>query len=359
MEWAIEASAYRRVFVDLRPAIQTLRVVLRSTGTLAVRHIFSAVMLCPPDACLALLDFYLVNHSSASAEDMSHFFNDARYTALLLHTGTVPLALLWLLGKRIWHTLVWECEGRSALSMAHRQCVQDTYVRLYETITQLSSLDQNITPQIVLLGFLDGRLPRSEDQARICNTCCQVTVQFCFAKCTSFDLIGPCGNLLESAWYQMLQTSDFLDWYQLYSAFYEIYTTTALKNTQTDPNGTVPSKYRMETYISAIQPCLFYSGHPNNVSQEFTYWIVLPYFQTLYRTGWPDVNDEETMPVIEAMRLHTLLAFKQARSMLLNGDRYEVGVWAGMLNIEQFNAAARLWRRKDILPAEDVESLLI
>jgi len=215
--WAIEDTTVVSSNIE-EVTVQTLRAVLKLAPGTNSRELVAAVMLCPGNASLALLQSYKADVLSSNKKDWLNFIQDRKYYTLINHIGVLSSMIPWSLGKRVWYRF-----NRHEHDVLGRRCKdeQSAFWELYEAISRTSTLEHNITAHLVLFGLLDGPLPwygRLDTRPYwICFGCCQAVVQFCLARCTMSDLIGPHGNLLESAYHHMLCTSDDVD-----TAFHEI-----------------------------------------------------------------------------------------------------------------------------------------
>jgi len=348
-EWAMESIAYSDMDYNKvadyrykRPAIQTLRVVLELFPTLTTGEVATTIASRPVNACLEVITTYWAHQSKVNEEDISQYLQDKKYDKFLYHLGFPSSLFLWSLGKRVWHATKNQHYGI-------HNCVVDD---LYTTIIQQSGFESETAAQLVLFGFLDGRLRGSGRPERPCRHCYIVNVGFCLGMITSFDLIGPYGCLRESALYCTLQ-ENYPDSFEIYLDFCEmIFDTDTTRRRMETKSEEKLSRSRIQTYVSVLRAttAALYRT-PDDYDRALyvdLYAVVQPYFQTLPSMAWQ-----------ESTRIHVRSAFGQARTELLNGERYVVGEWSGRLGAIRFNKLIEYLRERRILTTEEEENLCI
>jgi len=369
--WAIESTAiswWR--YHEAAVSIQMLRDVLSLTPRPTTREIVTAIILCPIEVGLTLLHSYKANEPSDNEEELSDFVYDVQYHEFLSCLSMPSSVLLWSLGKRLWH-------NTGHISLSHCKSAQASFDELYETIARAYSLDQNAI-QMVLLSFVDGDLPwvthglncRMVRNASTCSLCCTAILRSYLMRCTKFDLVGPHGNLLESAWYYMLAGTQYSDGLyrlgKIYIDLCEMMLDTAMKTKQADSDSTAPSTSHMPAYIwiltwlrgesdhEALTRTGLATAHATNA-----YAIIQPYFQTLYRTSPTPLEGEGKSSVMQVAQRHITIALRQARGELLSGDRYTAGPWKFSLYVTGFDELVHALLFRDILGLEEANSLFI
>ena len=198
---------WQREYNKLAIPIRTLQAVLTVTAGPTVRSVAEAILSCPIKACLALLDACKSNET-LELEYLSDFVEDSRYGLFVRSVrtpGTRSSVFLWSLGKRIWEGFQHHHPGIHA---SHCEGPQKDFKVLYETIIKSSNLDRSTCSQIVLSGFLDGRISWLLESVMCCETCSIAVIKVLLAQCTTFDRLGPHGNLLVSAWKRTMEGSN-------------------------------------------------------------------------------------------------------------------------------------------------------
>jgi len=311
-----------------------------------MREVVVAVLLSVPEAGLTLLSFYKNPGPLAYEVDLSNFVANQPYYTFLIECELHSSVFLWALGKRIWHIMdLRHVDEENELCAS----VRNSFGDLYETIKARSSLDCNVGLQVVLFGLLDGPLEWLEGERKACNQCFRALIRFCLARCSSLDLPGPYGYLLDSTCTHILETYD-LDICQARLAFFDMIVNRAIGISQAVVDSRVQFRYYSETYLSVLQDVF---------NANYAFAVIQPYFQKLYKEAGLLLIDHGTMPTIQAVHSHCIFALRQARRELLHGKCYTAGVWCDKLSVESFDTVVRSWSQSAILTAEEADDLCI
>lgn len=194
----------------------------------------------------------------------------------------------------------------------------------------------------MLFGFLAGRLRGDRSFERPCRPCYKAIVGFCLGTFTSFGLIGPYGNLRESALYYTLQEND-PDSFDIYLYVCEMIVDKDTTQRRMDSTREeMLSRSHLQAYVKVLRATTPTFSRGWDDDGRDLYAVIQPYFQTLPRMDWQG-----------STRIHVKSAVKQANTELLNGERYVVGEWSGRLGTTRFNKLVGYLRQRRVLNTEE------